>query len=175
VSYPSSRMESAVDYIYDTVMPLIDGTSNEYRNDLQRISRTFLVPDELSNDEYPCVCIITDGTTQYTPLTSSRYTTGASQTDISDGAPIMLIGYVALPAGDDETDAGELNTRMNYLNADLIKAMYIDNTLQNRVLSITLTDSAHSIIFTSDKKVGTVIQSYSLKYDFEPSSAFSTS
>jgi len=38
VSYPSSRMESAVDYIYDTVMPLIDGTSNEYRNDLQRIS-----------------------------------------------------------------------------------------------------------------------------------------
>jgi len=175
MSLPTSRMETVVKYIYDTVMPLVDGTSNEYRNDLQRISRTFLVPDELSNDEYPCVCIITDGTAQYTPLTSNQYTTGASQTDVTDGVPIMIIGYIALPAGDDETDAGELNTRMNYFHSDLAKAMHVDTTLNNLVIGCTLTDSAHSIIFTADKKIGTVIQSYSLKYDFEPSHAQSTS
>jgi len=175
MSYPTNKIEAVIERIRTYTIPLIDGTINEYRTNVQRISRTFLVPDELSNDEYPCVCIITDGTAQYTPLTSSQYTTGASQTDVTDGVPIMIIGYIALPAGDDETDAGELNTRMNYFHADLAKAMHEDITFQNRVITTTLTDSAHSIIFTADKKIGTVIQSYSLKYDFDPSHALSTS
>ena len=170
---PTSIMENAVEYIRATVIPLVNGSN--YHNTVQRVTRTFLVPDELSNDEYPCVCIITDGTATYTPLTASQYTVGASQTDVSDGFPIMLIAYCALPAGDDETDAGELNTRMNFLHADLVKAMHIDTTLGNIVISCTLTDSAHSIVFTADKKIGTVIQSYALKYDFEPSNAVSTS
>ena len=174
MALPASKLESALEYIRDTTLPLVVGTTN-YRFTLQKITRQFLVPDELTNDEYPCVCIITDGTTQYTPLTASRYTTGASQTDISDGAPIMLIGYISLISGDDETDEGELSTRMNYFHADLAKAMHQDTTLVSIVHSVTLTDSAHSIIFTADKKVGTVIQSYSLKYDFDPSHALSSS
>jgi len=168
MSYQTYKAEGVIERIRTHTIPLIDGTPSQYRTTVQRISRTFLVPDELSNDEYPCVCIIADGTAQYTPLTSSQYTTGASRTDASDGAPIMIIGYIALPTGKDETDAGELSTRMNLFHSDLAKAMHEDITFQNQVITTTLTDSSHSVIFVANKKIGIVMQNYSLKYNFEP-------
>jgi hypothetical protein len=172
MSQLESRKEYALRHLYETTIPLIVLTSppTTYYLTVNRISRKFLVPDELDNADYPCVCIIDDGQTSYTPLTANTYTTGTPQ-DITSGCPIFLIGYVMLEDEGKEGDAGGLSTLMNKLHRDMIVAMHTDTTLGNYVLHTSLSSSATSTVFSAEKRIGTVIQQYEIKYDFEPQHA----
>ena len=168
-----SVKELALQYIYSTVIPLIIAEPSTYYLTVNRISRKFLVPDELDNADYPAVCIIDDGQTSYTPLTANRYTTGSAQ-DIASGCPIFLIGYVILGDAGSEGDAGELSTLMNKLHRDLVVAMHTDTTVNDLVLNVSLNSSATSTVFSAEKRIGMVIQQYELKYDFEPNASLPT-
>ena len=169
----TSLKETSLEYLRNTTLPLINGTG-DYNLNPAKITRTFVVPDELDNSDYPCICIIDDGSTSYTPMTSSSYTTGNSIDDITDGFPVLIIGYVTIEDQGNESDAGELSTEMNKLHSDIIIAMLSDINLGDNVISVALDSSATSTIFTTDRKIGTVIQSYAIKYDFSPSASSPT-
>ena len=176
----TSVVETAIEYLKDTALPRVDGGDN-YWFDIPNngfVTRMFLTPDDIPDDATPTVCIVQDGTTSYTAMTGNRYTTGGSLESLSDGVPILLVAYIA-NYEDWEFSTSDVNssppilTSMNQLHGDLIKAIHTDTTLGGCVHSIQLVESAMSTMFAADKRVGTVMQSYSLKYDFDSSAATS--
>lgn len=163
----TTKKETIFEYIRTNVIPLINGEDN-YNLSASRISRKFLIPDELDGGDFPCVCIIDDDTTAFSPLTAEEYTTGNTAEDIQSGIPVWLIGYVSISELGDEGDAGELSTEMNKLYSDMIIAMLSDITQGGNALATSLLSSANSLYHSEEKMVGTVVQKYILKYDFSP-------
>jgi len=167
-----STRETILEYIRLTTMPKINGVTN-YNLELATISRNFMIPAQLKAHDYPAVFIIDDFSTSYTEKTANEYTTGNSIDSTSDGMIITLIAYVKTEQDIGFNKEGKLSTEMNKIYSDMMVAMHTDRSLNGNCLSLSVLSSVNSLEFL-EEDIGTVLQTYAIKYDFNPTGATPT-
>jgi len=161
-----SKRETILEYLRTTTLPLVNGAGN-YNLSLKTITRNFKKATDYIN--YPAVCIIDDLPVGYQRLASTQEHTVGSVYDVHDGMFIVLAGYVKLTTND-SGNTGKLSTEMNKMFSDLMIAMYNDISLGGNVDSTTLVSSRNSLDWF-EQGIGTVIQTYAIKYDFDPTAS----
>ena len=162
----TTKRETILEYLRTTTLPLINGTGN-YNLTLKTVTRNFKKATDYIN--YPAVCIIDDLPVGYQRLASTQEHTVGSVYDVHDGMYVILAGYVKLTTND-SGNTGKLSTEMNKMFSDLMIAMYIDISLGGNVDSTTLIASRNSLDW-AEQGIGTVIQTYAIKYDFDPTAS----
>ena len=167
MAYSESKREKILVYLMDTTIIKIDG-EEPYNNDLSFISRNFVYPEDLRNDQFPAVIILDDFVTRYTQMTANEYTTGNSIESLDEGMQIGLAGYVKINSPGDKVLTGDLSTEMNKLHSDIIIAMHADTSLGGNCIGLSLLSSHNSLEFVQSGNYGVVQQMYSIKYDFNP-------
>jgi|TARA_Y100000310_G_scaffold33205_1_gene31394 hypothetical protein len=167
MAYTTSKRETILAYLLDTTLIQIDGSA-PYNNDLSLISRNFVYPEDLRNDQFPALIVLDDFVTRYTQMTANEYTTGTNINEIDQGMQIGLAGYVKINSPGDQVLTGDLSTEMNTLHSDIIIAMHADTSLGGNCMGLSLISSHNSLEFVQSGNYGVVQQMYSIKYDFNP-------
>ena len=162
----TTNREVLLEYIRTTTLPLINGTGN-YNLEASAISRNFRIPSELDNHDFPIIFILDDFPTNYAQTTANQYTTGTDISDITNGMTIALMGYVKTGREMGFSKTGEISKESNKLHSDMVVAMHSDRSLGGNCLSVSLLSSVNSLEF-AESDVGVVIQTYGIKYDFNP-------
>ena len=163
-----AKLTTALNYIKNTTLPLIDGTGS-YNNDLTSnalISRDYRHPDNV--ESFPALFVLGDGPAQWTPLTAQGYTTGGSQGDISSGYPVRILSYVKLAEPGSLEITGLLTDAMDDLFSDILIATHSDRSLGGNVHAITLLGSDLSLERWEDR-IGILEMWFALKWDIDPS------
>lgn len=163
----TSKRELILEYIRNTTMELINGTGN-YNLDLSVISRTLRIADAINEFQFPIVFILDDTTTLYTPMTMKEMVTGTSITDLTNGMPVVIAGFVKATAVSGMDVAGALSTEMNKMFSDILIAMYSDTTLGGNCENIMLTKSTADQQHDENEGVGIVVCEFAIKYRFSP-------
>ena len=172
MAYAESKREKILRYLEENTLQLIDG-DEPYNFDVGMITRNFVYPEDLRNDQFPAVVVLDDFVTRYSQMTASEYTTGVSIDKIdgpNEGMQVGIAGYVKLRTPGDKVLTGELSTEMNKMHSDMVIAMHKDITLGGNCLGLAMTSSQNSLEFIQNGNFGVVQQMYSIKYDFQPSS-----
>ena len=167
-----SKRETILEYIRNTTLPKIVGAGN-YNNELATVSRNFMLPSQLKSHDYPAVFIVDDFSTAFAQKTANEYTTGNSVDSLSDGMILTLIAYVKVEQDIGFTKEGKLSTEMNKIYSDLMIAMHKDRSLSGNCLALSALSSVNSLEFL-EEDIGTVLQTYAIKYDFNPTGATPT-
>ena len=162
----TSKRETILEYIRNTTLPKIGGAGN-YNHELATVSRNFMLPSQLKSHDYPAVFIVDDFSTAFTQKTANEYTTGNSIDSISDGMIVTLIAYVRVEQDIGFTKEGKLSTEMNKIYSDMMIAMHTDRSLNGNCLALSVLSSVNSLEFL-EEDIGTVLQTYAIKYDFNP-------
>jgi len=170
----TSKRETILDYLRKTTLIGIDGAGN-YNLEINFVSREFLLPDQVSSFDVPCIFILDDFATSYSQMTAQQYSTGNNPGAMDDGMAITLVGYCSVDReiGTNQRKLGGLSTEMNKLHSDLIVAMHADTSLGGNCLGLALLSSVNSLEFI-EADIGVVLQTYSIKYDFNPSASTPT-
>ena len=168
----TSKRETILEYIRKTTLPKINGSGN-YNLELATISRNFMIPSQLKSHDLPAVFIVDDFATPFTSTTANEYTTGNSLDAINDGMMVTLIAYVKVEQDIGFTKEGILSTEMNKIYSDMMIAMHVDRSLNGNCLALSVLSSVNSLEFF-EEDIGTVLQTYAIKYDFNPTGATPT-
>lgn len=158
-----NKREAILEYLRTITLPQING-KNGYANAVALVTRQWRRITEYQ--QFPAICILDDLAVDYRRLASdSTYTVGM-ENDVHTGMMVALVGILRAEQVIAD-DAGGLSTALNTFHVDIIRAMHTDLTIGGNVYSVTLTSSQNSLQWV-EQGFGVIIQTYALKYDFNP-------
>ena len=158
------KKKSILDALKTQLETQIDGTGN-YANNISTASRRIILPESKAPVDYPYLIIIPQEDLEYEPLTNTEYTTGTSESSVTDGWLIDIYGY--LQVATDIDDAGTLQDAQYGLESDIQLAIASDITINSTALCTTVIRSQISRDWQGN--IGGINVTICIKYDFNPS------
>ena len=164
----TTKQETILAYINDTLLPTINGTGNfNLTLASDNIVRGKWFHDKFG--DFPAICIIDElGSDLIDAYTSGWLTTGNDAGSIYDAWKVELLGYVK--ADSDNLGKGFVQTEINKLYSDLMIAIYADRDLGGNALtcSVIRFEKEDSM---GDGNIGALVLTLAIKIDFNPSAS----
>ena len=166
----TSKQETILAYLNDTLLPTIDGTGNfnlTLRSD--NIMRGKYAPDKFG--DFPAICIVDELGSEIIDAFAGAgdwLTMGGSVQSNYDAWKVELLGYVK--ADSDNLGEGYVQTELNKLYSDLMIAIYADRKLGGNALAVSVIRFEKEDAM-GDGNVGALLLTLAIKFDFNPSAS----
>jgi hypothetical protein len=163
----TSKREDILEYILGTALADIDGTG-DYNLNPALISREYLDLPSLKNHDFPALFVLDDGPVSYAPMTDSKYVSGSSIVDLTNGMIVNIVGAVKINRTESPDKTGEISSEQNKIFSDILIAMHKDLRQGGNCEATVLIGSNHSVQQVESRGYGICVCTFSIKYLFNP-------